>query len=56
MITVKVTYSDGNTVTTSINGSFQEAEAYFKSFPRITECFITGKESAAKVTSVELVP
>lgn len=29
MITVKCTYSDGNTVTTSINGTLEDAQSYF---------------------------
>jgi hypothetical protein len=29
MITVKVTYADGNTVTTGINLSFEEAKRYY---------------------------
>lgn len=29
MITVKCTYSNGDVITTSINGTIQDAEAYF---------------------------
>ena len=29
MITVKCTYSNGDTITTRFNGTLQEAEAYF---------------------------
>ncbi len=46
-----VTYSDGDTVTTSMNCELQEAKEYFKSFARITEDS-KGKESSADAIAI----
>jgi hypothetical protein len=51
----RITYSDGDIVQTEMNASLEEAATYFKSFPRITENYQTGKESSADAIAISLI-
>ena len=52
---VRCTYSDGDTITTEINATLDEARKYFLGCPKTTEDEQTGKETTVFCTAVDLV-
>lgn len=54
-ISVKVNLANGDSFSTRINATFEEAQEYYKNMIYTTENDVTGKETKVPVTSVELI-
>ena len=51
----KITFSDGNTITTDFNGGLEDAQDYYKNFTLISEDDTTGTETFTTAIKCEQI-